>query len=1253
MKRQRSSSDFRRTFLGSLVVVVLVAIGRPSILHAGDDCPPLNGFAESLPGLVHDFCVQFNPTPAMGSDYDEGQVSATDAVVTRDHADVYWSRYVSDFGFLPPAVFNPGDTYHVKLNGGWGHCNGSAGTGAATIDATCYLVPESLQKVVGHELFHSIQKSYDISFNYQTWLGEGTARALEDNLFDNIDNWPEALDGNVASSFNKQVNEYLACTNYDLTVTSNGYAAALWWKYFSEQFGTTPGEPQLGIDAFVELFEAVAVADDVAAVNLALNELGAGTDFHTAFRRFTVANVTKDLTNLPDSSYFYVDELQAGNPAPYGPLTIYDGGAVPHNGSVSMLDTFNSLGTVCYETTIESDEELAVSRYGAIYFRAEPGANCDILRVTFENLDGGPAFYHVVTRDGAALDRHVEGGGATWTQSFVSGGITDAVAIAGSLGASSLVDVTFSCAEADLAVRLPTSDAVAHVGPFDQPGNLLVQVQVTDGAPDGPIVGGFSKDDFGVKIGGIDAAVVGGGFVSEQYWLVVAAPEQPGNGLYNLQVRLENPGSNQPLAIDLQQNSVSYSDDATDHVLVVDRSGSMAGANKLDAAQAAAKLYVDAMRTGDGIAVVPYNHNVSPAPDDMELVDPLARLQAKIFVNNLVPAGATSIGDGLAEAVAQVNGSPTGNPLCSIVLLSDGLENSPLYWEDVEEDVTDSDCPVTAIAFGVAADETLMQEIAAATGGASYFNDVMISSEDHVALALADAFAYAQSESEGHRRLFSATGALAGAEQTHKVIVDKTVGELQFVLDWVDPTSPLALRLEKPDGTVLDSGILPYTFFDAQSAHLGWRIAGPEPGVWKLTVSAASPSQLDVAYQVFATGKSPLAGWLLLPDRTQARPAAGEVMPIAAIVAGRTPRAGAQVEATVVAPDGSATLLELHDDGLHGDGGAGDGLYANSYTRATQAPAVAAEGEGGTHEHGGAPPPSQGAYRVFLRVDGGSFRREALGSFAVTATEDRDANGLADGFEAAYGVNDPFGDPDLDGLLTIEEFDLGTSPVDSDTDGGGEHDGSEFWNGADPLDASDDAIEAPEFFYASPESEAVRLHYDVKANYASVRIYRSFDRDGPWELVGDNSPSSGRHVERSPDGAEVFFRLIALSDAGRSSRVVASDGVTPRADATPPAAQVRIDGGAVYTCSRNVELSFAAKEHLELSKDIAEVIVSNDAHFQDAAFLPFAPELKWDLGPRQDDELVTLYVVLRDRAGNASGVETATIRYRPSECTKR
>jgi hypothetical protein len=70
---------------------------------------------------------------------------------------------------------------------------------------------------------------------------------------------------------------------------------------------------------------------------------------------------------------------------------------------------------------------------------------------------------------------------------------------------------------------------------------------------------------------------------------------------------------------------------------------------------------------------------------------------------------------------------------------------------------------------------------------------------------------------------------------------------------------------------------------------------------------------------------------------------------------------------------------------------------------------------------------------------------------------------MPDGWEAIFGADDPDEDTDGDGLTSLCEYLNGTDPRNSDTDGGGESDGSEAPGcpadgDQDPLDPQDDQV---------------------------------------------------------------------------------------------------------------------------------------------------------------------------------------------------
>jgi Ca-activated chloride channel homolog len=154
-------------------------------------------------------------------------------------------------------------------------------------------------------------------------------------------------------------------------------------------------------------------------------------------------------------------------------------------------------------------------------------------------------------------------------------------------------------------------------------------------------------------------------------------------------------------------------------LLVVDISGSMAVAGKLDAAKAAARAYVEQMRPDDQAGLVSFNVEV-------EYVQPITGDREALFVaiDGLQPREDTALYDALARA-ADILGSVDGRK--AVIVLTDGMDNSSQATvEQVLTGIGPAGLSISTIGLGDARqvdvsfeglDEPALNELANRTGG--------------------------------------------------------------------------------------------------------------------------------------------------------------------------------------------------------------------------------------------------------------------------------------------------------------------------------------------------------------------------------------------------------------------------------------------------------------------------------------------------------------------------------------------------------
>lgn len=141
----------------------------------------------------------------------------------------------------------------------------------------------------------------------------------------------------------------------------------------------------------------------------------------------------------------------------------------------------------------------------------------------------------------------------------------------------------------------------------------------------------------------------------------------------------------------------------TDLVVVLDRSGSMAGTKILDA-QAAARELVAQLGPADRLALVTFASDVRV---DVSLGD---TARAGAAIDGLLAGGGTDMRAGLARGLALL--APTPGRVQRVVLVSDGLPNEAGGLDELARRAAYAEAPLSTIGIGDDYDEALMERLA-------------------------------------------------------------------------------------------------------------------------------------------------------------------------------------------------------------------------------------------------------------------------------------------------------------------------------------------------------------------------------------------------------------------------------------------------------------------------------------------------------------------------------------------------------------
>jgi Ca-activated chloride channel family protein len=159
-------------------------------------------------------------------------------------------------------------------------------------------------------------------------------------------------------------------------------------------------------------------------------------------------------------------------------------------------------------------------------------------------------------------------------------------------------------------------------------------------------------------------------------------------------------------------------------VVVIDKSGSMAEARKIDFVREAAHRLVDELQPGDRFALVAYDDRVE-VPIPSEAFED--RRLAHRVIEGIGPGGSTNLGGGLVEGFRQVRRGYDPDGINRVLLLSDGLANrgvtSPDELSRIAAAEGESGLSVTTFGVGLSFNEDLLASLAESGRGTYYYID--------------------------------------------------------------------------------------------------------------------------------------------------------------------------------------------------------------------------------------------------------------------------------------------------------------------------------------------------------------------------------------------------------------------------------------------------------------------------------------------------------------------------------------------------
>ncbi len=272
---------------------------------------------------------------------------------------------------------------------------------------------------------------------------------------------------------------------------------------------------------------------------------------------------------------------------------------------------------------------------------------------------------------------------------------------------------------------------------------------------------------------------------------------------------------------------------ATRTVVVLDRSGSMAGA-KLAQAKIGAHYVVDDAADGDELALVSF---ASAATVDLARHAAGAdREPAHFAVEALTAQGETSIGDGLRTAFDQLASAAERSSVQSVVLLTDGLQTHGESPRNVLPDLVRTLTRVFVVGIGPELDEALLREVAERTGGEFARIDPDLPADEQAFTVRSELERFAALARDGGAVTAGSSERMAdGRRITRSSVVEPGARTATFVLSWPDAKDRVDIEVVGPDGQVASGPGVRVVRPDRP--YVAVRVADPAAGRWRVRMT--------------------------------------------------------------------------------------------------------------------------------------------------------------------------------------------------------------------------------------------------------------------------------------------------------------------------------------------------------------------------------------------------------------------------------